>query len=56
MEQVSEGYSMGWSEKTIETKARRLSPWLTFTELADKQEDGALEATEKIPRDDLSDP
>jgi len=56
MEQVSEEYSMGWSEKTIQTKASRLSPWLTFTELADEREDGGLEATEKMPRDDLSDP
>ncbi|WP_152043485.1 AAA-associated domain-containing protein [Salinigranum salinum] len=56
MEQVSEGYSMGWSEKTIETKAHRLSPWLTFTELADKQEVGVLEATGMMPREELSDP
>lgn len=56
MEQVSEGYSMGWSEKTIATKARRLSPWLIFTELAEKREDAAPEATEKMPRDDISDP
>lgn len=47
---------MGWSEKTIQIKARRLSPWLTFTELVYEREDGALEATEKMPRDDLSDP
>jgi len=56
MEQVSEEYSVGWSKKTIQTKARRLSPWLTFTELVYEREDGALEATEKMPRDDFSDP
>lgn len=56
MEQVSEEYSMGWSDRTIQTKAWRLSPWLTFTELIYEREDGALEATEKMPRDDLSDP
>jgi len=56
MEQVSEDYSMGWSERTIETKASRLCPWLTFAKLADEQEDGTFVATEKIPRDELSDP
>lgn len=50
MERVSEDYSMGWSEKTINTKARRLSPWLIFTGLADKQDNGALDPTEKMPR------
>lgn len=56
IEQVSKGYSMGWSERTIKTKARRLSTWLTFTELAEEQEAGILEVTKKMPRDDLSDP
>jgi len=56
MKQVSEDYSMGWSDKTIETKASRLSPWLTFAELADEQEDGVFVATEKMPRDGFSDP
>lgn len=56
MVQVSEDYSMGWSERTVETKASRLSPWLTFAKLADEREDGAFVATEKIPREGLSDP
>ena len=56
MEQVSEEYSMGWSERTTQTKAQRLSPWLTFTELVYERGDSALEATEKMPRDGLSDP
>lgn len=56
MEQVSEDYSMGWSERTIKTKASRLSPWLTFAELAVKREDGDFVATEKIARDEFSDP
>lgn len=56
MEQVSGEYSMGWSEKTIQTKARRISLWLSFIELVYEREDVALETTEKMPRDDLSDP
>ena len=30
--------------------------WLTFAKLADEREDGAFVATEKIPREGLSDP
>lgn len=56
MEQVSDEYSMGWSETTISTKANRLSPWLTFTQMAEKDERGVLKAAEKMPSDDLPDP
>lgn len=56
MEQVSEEYSMGWSESTIGTKANRLSPWLTFTEMAEEEERGVLKATEKMPQGDLPKP
>lgn len=55
MAQVSEDYSLGWSEGTIRTRAKRLYQWLIFTGLAEEERRGYLVPTEKMPRD-LPDP
>lgn len=56
MERVSEEYSLGWSEGTIETRSKRLYQWLIFTGIAEEKARGILEATEKMPRGNLPDP
>lgn len=56
MEQVSEEYSLGWSEGTVETRAKRLYQWLIFTGLTEEKKQGTLEATEKMPRGNLPNP
>ena len=55
MAQISEDYSLGWSEGTVQTRAKRLYQWLIFTGLAEEERQGYLVPTEKMPRD-LSDP
>lgn len=47
MSQVSDKHLKGWSEVTIETRVKRLTPWLTYTGLAEKQSPGELTLTEK---------
>lgn len=56
MEQVSNDYSLGWSEGTVRTRAKRLYQWLLFTELAIEKEPGILEAMNKMPRGNLPNP
>jgi len=56
IEEVSEEYNLGWSDGTIETKAKRLYRWLIFTQLAEEEKRGILEATEKMPRGNLPKP
>ena len=56
MQQVSEDYSLGWSETTVETGAKRLYQWLLFTRLAEEESRGVLVATDKMPRGNLPDP
>lgn len=56
MQQVSEDYSLGWSETTVETRAKRLYQWLLFTRLAEEESQGVLLATDKMPRGNLPDP
>jgi DNA-binding MarR family transcriptional regulator len=56
MEQVSEDYLKGWSEVTIQTRAKRLYSWLLFTELFEEQSRGYLEPTENIEADELAAP
>ena len=56
MAQVCKDYSLGWSEGTIDTRAKRLYRWLVFTGLTEEVTNGVLEPTEKMPRDDLRDP
>lgn len=56
MEQVSEEYSLGWSDGTIRTRAKRLYQWLLFTNLAEEKQQGILVPTEKMPRGNLPDP
>jgi hypothetical protein len=46
MSQVSDKHLKGWSEVTIETRIKRLTPWLTYTELAEKESPGELTLTE----------
>jgi hypothetical protein len=48
MGQVSDKHLKGWSEVTIETRVKRLSPWLTYTGLAEKQSPGELTLTEQV--------
>jgi len=56
MELVSEEYSLGWSEGTVETRAKRLYQWLLFTNLAEEKKQGTFKATDKMPRGNLPDP
>jgi len=56
MQQVSEDYSLGWSEGTVRTRAKRLYQWLLFTRLAEEESQGVLVATDKMPRGNLPDP
>lgn len=56
MQQVSEDYSLGWSEGTVQTRAKRLYRWLLFTRLAEEESQGVLVATDKMPRGNLPDP
>jgi len=56
MEQVSEDYLKGWSEVTIQTRAKRLYSWLLFTELFEERSRGYLEPTENIEADELAAP
>jgi len=56
MQQVSEDYSLGWSEGTVRTRAKRLYRWLLFTRLAEEESQGVLVATDKMPRGNLPDP
>lgn len=46
MRQVSEDHLKGWSDSTIQTRAKRLYSWLLFTELAEEQATGYLQPTE----------
>ncbi|WP_165874830.1 AAA-associated domain-containing protein [Natrarchaeobius oligotrophus] len=46
MRQVSEDYLKGWSDSTIQTRAKRLYSWLLFTGIAEEQETGYLEPAE----------
>lgn len=56
MKGVVKEYSLGWSDGTINTRAKRLYRWLIFTNLAEEKSPGVLETTEKIPRGNLPDP
>jgi hypothetical protein len=56
MEQVSEDYFKGWSEVTIQTRAKRLYSWLLFTELFEERTRGYLEPTENIEAGELAAP
>ena len=56
MQQVSEDYSLGWSEGMVRTRAKRLYQWLLFTQLAEEESQGVLVATDKMPRGNLLDP
>lgn len=47
MSRISEKYLRGWSDVTIKTRANRLSPWLTYTGLAEEFEK-ELVLTEEI--------
>lgn len=49
MQQVSDDYNMGWSERTVQTKAQRLSTWLTYTGLAEKSRQGYFTPADKMP-------
>lgn len=42
MSQISEDYAKGWSEKTIQTRAKRIYSWLLFTELFEEESRGYL--------------
>lgn len=42
---VSEDFLKGWSDLTIQTRAKRLYSWLLFTELAEEVERGYLKST-----------
>lgn len=53
MEQVSEDYLKGWSEVTIQTRAKRLYSWLLFTELFEERSRGYLEPTENVEAGEL---
>lgn len=56
MQQVSDDYSLGWSDSTVQTRAKRLYQWLLFANLTEERERGVLEATQKMPRGNLPDP
>jgi len=56
MEQVSEDYLKGWSEVTIQTRAKRLYSWLLFTELFEERTRGYLEPTGNIEAGELAAP
>lgn len=43
MSQISKDYVKGWSEVTIQTRAKRLYSWLVFTELFEEKSRGYLE-------------
>jgi hypothetical protein len=43
MKQISEDYAKGWSNTTIETRAKRLYSWLLFTELFEERSRGYLQ-------------
>lgn len=49
MQKVSDDFNMGWSDRTVKTKSRRLVPWLTYTDLAEKNRQGHLTPTDKMP-------
>ncbi len=42
MSRVSETHLKGWSEVTVQTRANRLVPWLTYTEIAEDETQGEL--------------
>ncbi|WP_459190807.1 AAA-associated domain-containing protein [Halosimplex sp. J119] len=42
MNRVSETHLKGWSEVTVQTRANRLVPWLTYTEIAEDETQGEL--------------
>lgn len=48
MSQVSETHLKGWSEVTVQTRAKRLSPWLTYTGLAEENTQGQLALIEEL--------
>lgn len=54
MQQVSDDFSMGWSEATVRTKAGRLSTWLVHTGLAEESRKGYLTPTDKMPESDTA--
>jgi hypothetical protein len=54
MRQVSEDYVKGWSDSTIQTRAKRLYPWLLFTELAVEQDTGYLEPSNSSENEELA--
>ncbi|MFC6719170.1 AAA-associated domain-containing protein [Natrialbaceae archaeon GCM10025810] len=56
MEEVSERYLKGWSESTIRTRAKRLHPWLVFTDLVEEQDSGHLERTDALETNELAAP
>lgn len=49
MQEVSDDFSMGWSEETIQTRGNRLYRWLIFTGLAEEARHGYLTPTDKMP-------
>lgn len=49
MQQVSDDFSMGWSEGTVRNMSKRLYQWLIFTGLAEETGHGYLEPTDKMP-------
>lgn len=54
MKQVSEDHLKGWSEVTIQTRAKRLYSWLLFTELFEEQNRGYLQATDNVKTGELA--
>lgn len=50
MNRVSETHLKGWSEVTVQTRVKRLSPWLTYTGLAEEDTQGELALTEELDK------
>lgn len=50
MNQVSETHLKGWSEVTVQTRANRLVPWLTYTEIVEEDTQGELVLTEELDK------
>lgn len=54
--QVSEEYLLGWSEGTIDFRARQTYPWLIFLDLAEELDGFRLRPKEKMNQLDVSPP
>jgi len=56
VEEISEAYNRGWSEKTLQTKSGRLYPWLLYTELTEEISRGEFSPTDTLLEIDVNVP